>query len=352
MSDTDSPLRISICPEEGFGLGVVALDVRQELSLEIEGRGEDSPGDAIPFQLAEPQLHLIEPGTVGRRVVHPHAGVPGQPGLHRRGLVSREVINNDVDLLTPIAAGCLLQEPDELGGVVAWDTLPPHPTRGDLQGGIERERPAPEVLKAVPLALPRSEGQGWLQAIQGLNVALLVKAQHHRMRRRVQVQAQNRRRLGFEVGVGAGDVVAPLMGPEPVASPEAADEALRDPMPLGHNPARPVRERCWRPPLGLGEDAGLCAHRDHFGAARSGGVLQARQPPGEEAAFPVLDHARGQADLPGCPAHGRTAGQQEDRPCAAGQPGFDRARPGHGFQRTTVLRGESQAMGVHVWSLP
>ncbi len=59
MSDTDSPLRISVCPEEGSGLDVVVLDVCQELPLEIERRGEDPASDAIPLQLAEPQFQTI-----------------------------------------------------------------------------------------------------------------------------------------------------------------------------------------------------------------------------------------------------------------------------------------------------
>src|SRR2546428_6726685 len=69
MSDTESPLRISVRPEEGSSLDIVVLDVGQELPLEIERREDDPASDAIPLQFAKPQLHLIEPGAVGRRVV-------------------------------------------------------------------------------------------------------------------------------------------------------------------------------------------------------------------------------------------------------------------------------------------
>lgn len=108
MSDTDTPLGISVRPKEGLGFDIVVIDIGQELPLEIERRGEDSTSDAIALQLTEPQLHLVEPGTVGGRVVQPHTGMSSQPGLHRRGLVSREVIDNDMDLFASVASGGIL----------------------------------------------------------------------------------------------------------------------------------------------------------------------------------------------------------------------------------------------------
>src|SRR3989304_3911122 len=243
MSDTDSPLRIPVRPEEGLGLDVVAHDVGQELPLEIERRGEDPTSDAIPLELSEPQLHLVEPGAVGRSVEQLHAGMPGPPGLHLRGLVGREVVDNDVDLFAPIAPGGLLEEPHKLRGVVSGDALPADVAGGDLQGGVEREGATPEVLKAVPFALPRLEGQGRLRAIKGLNVTLLIDAQDDGMGGGIDIQPENGRGLCFEVGVGAGDVVVQLMGSETMAAPEPADETLRDAVPRGPGPARPPGER-------------------------------------------------------------------------------------------------------------
>src|SRR3989304_4831316 len=173
MSDTDSPLRVPVRPEEGLGLDVVAHDVGQELPLEIERRGEDPTSDAIPLELTQPKLTLVEPGAVGRRVEQLHAGMPAPPGLHLRGLVGREVVDNDVDLFAPIAPGGLLEEPHKLRGVVSGGALPAHVAGGDLQGGVEREGAAPQLLKAVPYALPRPDQQCRRTAIKGLNVTLL-----------------------------------------------------------------------------------------------------------------------------------------------------------------------------------
>jgi hypothetical protein len=82
MSDTDSSLPIVVRPQERCGVGVVLLDVREELSLEIERGGEDAPCNAIALELAEPQFDLVEPGAVRRRVMQLDARGLGQPRLY------------------------------------------------------------------------------------------------------------------------------------------------------------------------------------------------------------------------------------------------------------------------------
>lgn len=142
------------------------------------------------------------------------------------------------------------------------------------------------------------------------------------------------------------------MRSESMSAPEPADETLRDAVTLGHGPARPMGERRWRAPLGVGEDARLFGQGDRFGASRPGRVVQAGEAVGNEPLFPMLDHARGQADLLGGLAYGLPVRQQQDRPRAPGQPGFDGARPADGFEGMTVLRrGGEGRMGVHAWSL-
>ena len=204
----------------------------------------------------------------------------------------------------------------------------------------------------MPFALPRLEGQGRLRAIKGLNVTLLIDAQDDGMGGGIEIQPENGRGLGFEVGVGAGDVVVQLMGSETMAAPEPADETLRDAVPRGHGPARPLGERGRRAPLGVGEDARLLGHGDRFGASGPGRVVQAGETVGDEPPFPMLDHARSQADLFAGLAHGLPICQQQDRPRAPGQPGFDGARADDGFEGVTVLRREGEGkMTVHAWSL-
>src|SRR5207302_8119555 len=109
MSDTDSSLRIVVGPQERCGVRGVPLDVREELSLEIERGSEDAPRNAIALELAEPKFDLVEPGAVCRRVMQLDARVLCQPHLDGWRLVRREVVDDDVDHFPSIPAGRLIE---------------------------------------------------------------------------------------------------------------------------------------------------------------------------------------------------------------------------------------------------
>ena len=61
---------VPIRPLEGYGLGVVAADVAHELAPEVRRGRKDAAGDDITLDLREPELDLVEPRRIGRRVVH------------------------------------------------------------------------------------------------------------------------------------------------------------------------------------------------------------------------------------------------------------------------------------------
>src|SRR5260370_7341874 len=56
-------------PTEGCGGFVVLLDVTDQLSGEVVGRGEDSPSDEIALDFGKPDLDLIKPTRIGRGVM-------------------------------------------------------------------------------------------------------------------------------------------------------------------------------------------------------------------------------------------------------------------------------------------
>lgn len=83
-------LWIGVAPLERLTGLVVGPDVLHQLASEIRGRGEDPAGDHVALDLREPELDLVEPRTVGRRVVDLDPGVCLEPGgdgfrLMRRG---------------------------------------------------------------------------------------------------------------------------------------------------------------------------------------------------------------------------------------------------------------------------
>jgi hypothetical protein len=90
--------RISIAPANRRRRLVVLPDVPTSFPREVGDRGEDAPGEQIPFDLGEPELDLIEPRRIRGREVQPHVGVRDQEGPHRLRFVGRQIVENHVDL--------------------------------------------------------------------------------------------------------------------------------------------------------------------------------------------------------------------------------------------------------------
>jgi len=83
-------------------------DVAHELAGQVLDRGEDTAGDDIALDMAEPIFYLIEPG--GRGVVEMKLRVSGEELLSPRGLVGREVVGNEMDLFAARLIGDHLGE--------------------------------------------------------------------------------------------------------------------------------------------------------------------------------------------------------------------------------------------------
>jgi len=78
-------------------------DVPHELLVEVFGRGEDAAADNVALDAGEPVLHLVEPRRVGWRVADLDATMLGQERFDELGLVTADVVADDVDLAMPVA---------------------------------------------------------------------------------------------------------------------------------------------------------------------------------------------------------------------------------------------------------
>ena len=67
-------------------------NVFHDLSAQVGLGFENAPGDDIALNLGEPDLHLIEPRGVGRRVVDMVAGTGRQPPLNPGMLMSGIIV--------------------------------------------------------------------------------------------------------------------------------------------------------------------------------------------------------------------------------------------------------------------
>ena len=70
-----------------------------EFAREVLDGGEDPASDHLSLDSGEPDLDLIQPGRIGRRKVQFHLRMTFQKGSYFAGLMGRQVVDNDVDLL-------------------------------------------------------------------------------------------------------------------------------------------------------------------------------------------------------------------------------------------------------------
>lgn len=272
---------------------VPAVDEGADLGVEVLDGGEDSSADGRTVDDGEEDLDHVEPGGAGGGEVDVDARVGLQPGAHLEGLVGCVVVHHQVQLVVGVGARDLAQEDEQLGTAVTGLAGGCDAAGGDLQGGEQGGGAVPVVVVGAPLDPARLHGQHRGGAVQGLDLGLLVDAQHHGVVRGCQVQAHHFGDLGDQLGIG-GVLEGPRPpGLDPIAAPHPRHGGVADAQVTGQQPARPVRDPVplgrWR--QGSGHDP-LPRHLP--GTPRAGRVLQPPHTPGLVAA-PPGDH-RGDAD--------------------------------------------------------
>ncbi len=131
------------------------------------------------------------------------AGPLRQPGADLGVLVGAVVVDDQVDIqffwdgLLDLA-----QEAQELLVPVARSALGHHLPGGHVQRSKQGGGAVADVVMRHALHVAQSHGQQRLSAVQGLDLRLLVDAEHHRLVRRVQVQADDVPDLLDQEGVG------------------------------------------------------------------------------------------------------------------------------------------------------
>ena len=105
--------------------------------------------------------------------------------LNPSGLVGREVVGNEMNLLAARLIGDQLgEEGHELLAGVTRGGFAHHRAIARVQRGVQREGAVAVVLKAVAFQSPRRQWQDRIEPIQGLDGGLFVYAKHRRMLRR------------------------------------------------------------------------------------------------------------------------------------------------------------------------
>ena len=242
-------------PDEGLWLLIMVGDEAVDGGLQVDDAFEDAALETTLGEDGEEALDGVEPAGRGRREVERPAGVTAQPFDHLGVLVDGVVVE---DGMNGLAGRDLaldgIEEADELLMAVALhaatDDLAFQHVEGGEQGGravslvIMGHGPGPALLHRQPR----------LGAVQRLDLALLIDAEHHGVGGRINIQADDVADLGGEPGIigeleGADAVRCQAMG-----LPDALHRGQADTGDPGHHPAGPVGGLAGRLAQGQGDD--------------------------------------------------------------------------------------------------
>lgn len=173
-----------------------------QLTSQVGDRGEDAASDDIAFDLGEPEFDLVKPRGVGGCEMEGNPRMVGQKLTHQIGLMGRQIVQDDVNLLVPGAQrDDFLEEGDEVAAGVASRGLTVNPARGSVQGRVQRQRPMAVVLEPMAFSTSRRERQNRIQAIQRLDGGLLIHTEHGRVPGRIHVQPNDIGGFGFKIRI-------------------------------------------------------------------------------------------------------------------------------------------------------
>jgi len=216
----------------------VSIDVTDERLDGVEG----APANGLAREDSEPGLDHVQPGRALWGEVELDAGVllkPLQDGGHS---VSARVVEDDVELLARIASGQTLEEDEEVVAVVGGAAFTDDLSAGDLECGEEARDSGAAVVMSLTRGQPGSHRQQWLSSLQGLDLGLLVEAEHDGVCRRIQIEADDIMDSLFRVRIGDELELLELVGLEIVGFPDAMDGHVGDARAAGHLPGCPLSE--------------------------------------------------------------------------------------------------------------
>ena len=221
-----------------------------------------------------------------------------QPFLDRRRLVSGAVIEHDVDVEPGRDfAVDRVEKPLELDRSVASVQRAQHLAGAEVQGGVEARRAVALVVVRGALGDPGQHRQDRRRAVEGLDLGLLVDAEHDRALGRVEIEPDDVVDLVDEQRVFGEFEGVLAMRLEPERSPDPRHRRLREPDLCGHRPRRPVRRVLRRRLKRLGDHRIDLVVGDRPRPPRPRLVGQPVKPVLGEPAAPLGDHAARHAQL-------------------------------------------------------
>ena len=169
------------------------------------------------------------------------------------------------------------------------------------------------ILEAVPFGASRSERQDGIETVQGLDGGLLIDAEHSRMLRRTQIEAEDVSGFAFKFRIVAGHVAFEAVRFQARLLPNAMHSVFADAERRGQLAATPVRRPVARfSPRGR-QDAGAQSRSQNAGLLAGMIGVQSLQSVSPEALLPAHDGGRRGLELSLNRVEGRAFCQHENQ---------------------------------------
>ena len=121
--------------------------------------------------------------------MHLEPGMRGEPPADGGVFARPVVVANQVRIAPRVLLLDRLQRAHKLNVRVAGEAAPEHLAAGDLERGKQAGGAVSLVVVRHPCGQPRPQRQQRLRSVEGLDLGLLVYAQHQRPLRRVQIHS-------------------------------------------------------------------------------------------------------------------------------------------------------------------
>src|SRR5579859_1581940 len=218
------------------------------------------------------------------------ARVYGEKLLNSRGLVGGEVVQDDVDLLTPWLAGDHgAEESDELLAGVPRSGLADDRAGLGVQRCVQGERPFTDIFETMALRSAGRHRQHRIPAVESLDGGFLVEAEYDCVLGRVQVEGDDVGCLGLEVGIIGSHVALEAMWLETSSRPHPGHPHVRHSQVTRHLAAAPLGASVGRRLAGGTENASLQLVGIGGRSATQMSSVKTIQALGHETPSPALD---------------------------------------------------------------
>ena len=189
-------------PYERFGIGVGGCHVLLNGSNQLRYALETAPSYTLLCQFSEPSFHQIQPRRTRRGEVEREPRVVGEPPAHAGLGMGPIVVQNHMQrgFFRKLSVEPP-QEAQEFLVPVLGIALPDHTSIQQVECCKEGRRPVPLVVVGHRPTSTPFHGQAGLGALEGLDLALLVHAQHRSLVRGIEIQPHHVGELLGKVGV-------------------------------------------------------------------------------------------------------------------------------------------------------